>query len=70
MKKRRLTDWRDDVDYIEMVYELLNIEERNDIFNITRTERILFQSYVRNALKFGDKIMMDNMVSDDCLEGD
>lgn len=70
MKKRRLTDWRDDVDYMEMVYELLNIEERNDIFNLTRTERILFQSYVRNALKFGDKIMMDNMVSDDYLEGD
>jgi hypothetical protein len=64
-----LNDWRDDMDYIEMVYELLNIEERNDIFNLTRTERILFQSYVRSILELGDKTMMGNMVSNDCSEG-
>lgn len=57
------------MDYIEMVYELLNIEERNDIFNLTRTERSLFQSYVRSILELGDKTMMGNMVSNDCSEG-
>lgn len=57
------------MDYIEMVHELLNIEERNDIFNLTRTERSLFQSYVRSILELGDKTMMGNMVSNDCSEG-
>lgn len=56
------------MDYIEMVHELLNIEERNDIFNLTRTERSLFQSYVKSILELGDKTMMDNMVSNDYSE--
>lgn len=57
------------MDYMKMVQELLNIEECNDIFNLTRTERSLFQSYVRSTLELGDKEMMDNMVSNDYSEG-
>lgn len=56
------------MDYMKMVQELLNIEECNDIFNLTRTERSLFQSYVRSTLELGDKTMMDNMVSNDYSE--
>lgn len=57
------------MDYMEMVQELLDIEERNDIFNLTKEERNLFRSYVINTLKLGDKTMMDNMIFNDYLEG-
>lgn len=37
--------------YNEMLLELLNIEKRNDIFNLTRSERSKFEDYVKDAIR-------------------
>lgn len=37
--------------YKDMLLELLSLEEKNDIFNLTREKRFEFQNYIKKAIR-------------------
>lgn len=37
--------------YKDMLLELLSLEEKNDIFNLTREKRSEFQNYIKEAIR-------------------
>lgn len=37
--------------YKDMLFGLLSLEEKNDIFNLTREKRFEFQNYIKKAIR-------------------